>query len=602
MDFVLTFRFPAAEAFELAAFRSVYGSTSGLKTLNEAGADLVVPAVTRAITGITYSVSRLEDSREMTFTGGDLGGNLSCFVRDVCQLWTPGYRTGEDALKYYPRFAGYLAVTPSPFAPLGVAGEYKVVGLSELLKRSRTNFASASSPTVYAAGTDLGHIAELMALSSLKPDYVLYPEGTEPWHTTVLTAAPVSGGFKNLHECLTALSALYLQSGTEPAPELYVTPDRFIHWLPPNTDALTVTEGSACSITWPPIAGELEHYVTHVQWYCGKGTTEYALLGIDGLSTGPVGKVDYAVEDAITHLSDSEVRTFGVSTLELTPSEALPWAEPITDLTATVTTGTLTASYSGGVADGTPTASRMVDGEPTSYCVVTGGAGGFAVRVTSATLQALTVADIVALELELKPNASMGAVTDGQYVYARLWTHAGSVDGVQALAPVRDGNGSAPTIKTTLYFGDRARAFGGGTVFGAGGYLEVIVSVDGSGTTPAAVYDVGTIRVHRFARGVLDGAAKLEYRLPNLAALSATVRGEVTPEPFLNVTRADASTPAALQGLKVSEYVVDVDAGETTVRVGPRVDSFAALEQNTQAARVTALAQKSVTDAVRRAS
>jgi hypothetical protein len=609
MDFVLTFRFPVASAFELAAFRSVYGSTSGLKTLSEAGTDLVVPAVTRAITGITYSVSRLEDSREMTFTGGDLGGNLSCFVRDVTQLWTPGYRTGEDSSKYYPRFAGFLAVTPSPFAPLGVAGEYKVVGLSELLKRTRTNPLDGSA-TVYPADLDLGYIALDIAYRTLAPAQgnqapaiILPPPivgaGNGDWECLVNNAGPVNPGRKNLYECFQALTALYLQSGTEPAPEVYVTPDRRLQWLPPNTDALTVTEGTACAVTWPPIAGELEHYVTGVQWVLGKGDAAFSLLGAD-LSTGPVGKVDYATEDPITHFSDSLVRTFGEGTLELTPSDAIPWAEPVSDLAATVTAGSISASYSGGVADGTPSAARITDGDPTSYSVLTGST--VEITLTSATLQALTAGEIVAIELDMKPNASMGAVSDGQYVYCSVMTYAGAFVGALHPVPVRDGNGGAVTISKTVWLGDRARSFGGDTVFGAGGKIVVSLAVGGSGSLPSLVYDVGTIRVYRLAADVLDGAAKLEYRLPNLAALSATVRGEVTPEPFLNVTRADATTPASLQGLKVSEYVVDVEAGETTVRVGPRVDSFAALEQNTQAARVTALAQKSVTDAVRRAS
>lgn len=507
---------------------------------------------------------------------------------DDVQICTKGVLGTEIANRYYPRWRGFASVPTNAQRRDGRPHQYRALGMREALY-----WVDLGSNVQYDAGLDITEYAEAViylaigdgqmpySLTSYKVGGVMPPIGVE-------AVSDINFGSHSLGEALDALVTLANRSGAGNF-AWGVTPYGLIWLRAVDTGVSYFVQddpATQCVVTLDDITSD--ELANRVRWALGAGSIEHRLFNT-------ISAIKTSTPDALTHLSESGIGTYGPGTRLVQADSETPVFKQIPG-TLSLTAGTLIASYNAGTADTTPSLDRILDDNPYSYAVIEADGAGLIqlefipaidtplntiVGASVEAREANTSDDITAgaILLSMKDNVS-GAGTRGHYL---LVGKLGTVTNTAISWGLAKGS---PAAKTYIQAGDRTRSpatTGSGITLSLAG-LTLQGATDGS----IIRFAVQDFRVYALDTDLLDGLAENEYRFPYQDALTAEVRGYKPPTGLADVQLREADTLTMLETTEWTYSLTPDRDWRTEVRVGPRFDPALVEEQSVLRRKLTA--------------
>jgi hypothetical protein len=557
-------------------FKVAYSWTTDTLTMASGSPATVTPELAN-IQELVWHVTPNENSLETTWLGDSNGKILNIDPHDRIIIATKGYRTGETTTSYYPRFRGYASLPANQNHSDGEEHQYRALGLHRLLETTDTG-----ENHVIDEGQDLASGVANTIISNL-PDGL--PAGIT--HTSfsaigVTNTGKINPGSADLHQNMDALVTLCQLSNVDAT--WGVKPDGSLFFEASDTATLEVDEGDTGTVVeWSE--PQADQIISAIRWVIADGNSDYNLgKAYQRLDYG----VSLATADPVTHRSNSAVSTYGSRVAPLMPPTEVAALVPLpaSDVTYSLPSGTLVASFVGETQDATPTLSRVGDDDPTSYAVIETvsptASLHFTLRATIAD-DTYNTSDIVMVSVRAKlddSGANLHADTEVLYVYRLQADPDASTGLVRRIVKEEFFESSVGDWSWDLVFGDRARS--GGVAIDNGGYFEITGrAATGTLSTSQANlrFAIADFRLWTLDTEALNALAENEYRFPAGDAFTATIQGERVPTGRASITKVNN---AVLSGLEVTAFGTRISGAgvQTLITVGPRTPPAISEEHN----------------------
>ena len=503
--------------------KDVYSWQDGSITFDDDGTTYTVQAEVAPLFDLRWVNGPNEDSLEADWRGRDL--NIG--PRDVVWICTLGHRSGEASTTYYPRFRGYVTNSRNASDTTPGASLYRAKGIRWALYGKDLGEQGGGNRQ-YSSGNDIAGdiIDNERSEMALAADLYGIDTGSTISNIGVTSEAAINHGSVSMGEFADAMLGPCENGGVTAVWGVGAS-DGVFFFEERGTTTAVVTTADVLEVRWRDV--NAEELVTKIRWAITDGTLDKRLDNWDAAGgTSPV----LDTPDLLSHVSDSGNTTYRTQTRMLQPPDGLSPLTPydVSGWTFTIAQGSLDSSYVGSSLDSPATDDNIHDGDQTSYSIFAADVGGqielsYDIPNSSPTVDTQDIRGISFRARAASDLSNLGiaaylsyAVSGSYSTLIPIWGNVVQTGDLSANLGYTDGFNE---IDVFLAVGDRAQA--DSNTSGAR-RISVFIDIFSGGTSnKVAIED---FRVWKINTAELDGAAELEYKLPEEGAAFVRKQGE----------------------------------------------------------------------------